>query len=131
MPVVPLDLADFSSIQRCAAQVLREEARLDFLILTAGVSGVSGRTSEAFEMQMGVNDLGHALLCHLLLPKMAAAAHTSRVIVVSSLGHRFGFVDTQLQSTCTCFFGWDAYLNGAYLNGAYLNSKLPNVLFPT
>jgi hypothetical protein len=29
------------------------------------VCGVSGRTSEGFEMQMGVNRLEHALLCRL------------------------------------------------------------------
>ena len=42
-----------------------EEALLNFLILNAGVCGVSGRTSEGFEMQMGVNRLEHALLCRL------------------------------------------------------------------
>jgi NAD(P)-dependent dehydrogenase (short-subunit alcohol dehydrogenase family) len=33
--VIKLDLADFASIKKCAANVLQEESRLDFLLLNA------------------------------------------------------------------------------------------------
>ena len=48
---------------------------------------MSGETQQGFEMQMGVNFLGNALLCRLLLPSLQSGA---RIVAVSSLGHRFG-----------------------------------------
>ena len=51
--VVGLDLADFASIENCAALVLREESSIDLLVLNAGVCGASGTTKQGFEMQMG------------------------------------------------------------------------------
>ena len=85
--VLPLDLADLASVERFAARVWREGCNINLLVLNAGICGVSGETQQGFEMQMGVNFLGHALLCRLLLPSLQSGA---RIVAVSSLGHRFG-----------------------------------------
>jgi len=117
-----VNLADFASIENFATSVLEEEERVDLLVLNAGVCGAQGETKQGLEMQMGVNHVGHALLCRRLLPRMRKTENhvTTRVIAVSSMGHRFGIVDPRdLQCTYTKFFGW----------GSYLHSKLANVLF--
>ena len=50
------------------------------------------RTEQGFELQFGTNHLGHFLLTGLLLPALEAGA-PSRVVCVSSGGHRFAPVD--------------------------------------
>lgn len=117
--VVELDLADFVSIQRCAAE-LSKEPRVDMLVLNAGICGVAGETKQGLEIQMGVNHIGHAFLCQLLLPSLQRQPFVSRIVAVSSWGHAFGILETNdLQCTYTKFFGW----------GSYLSSKLANVVF--
>jgi NAD(P)-dependent dehydrogenase (short-subunit alcohol dehydrogenase family) len=54
-----------------------------------------GRTEDGFETQFGTNHLGHFLLFHLLKPTLLASAtpdFPSRVVSVSSIGHRYGKV---------------------------------------
>jgi NAD(P)-dependent dehydrogenase (short-subunit alcohol dehydrogenase family) len=79
-----LDLASLRSVPSCA-EVLRE--RIDSIaVLDLNAGGVlSSRrvTEDGFEMQFQVNHLGHFLLTHLLLDRLAGG----RVVVVSSWGH--------------------------------------------
>lgn len=85
--LVELDLADLSSVRR-AAEVVLTEARLDVLINNAGVMGNPRTlTADGFESQLGINHLGHFALTGLLLPKLLETEQ-SRVVTVSSLGHR-------------------------------------------
>ncbi len=44
---------------------------------------------DGFEMQFGVNHLGHFLLTLLLVPQLQAGA-PSRVVCVSSVAHKLG-----------------------------------------
>lgn len=75
--VLQLDLADLASIYDCAQQLLTLP-KIDYLILNAGVMGTPlGRTRDGFELQMGVNHLGHFYLTHLLLPKLKTQVHLS------------------------------------------------------
>jgi NAD(P)-dependent dehydrogenase (short-subunit alcohol dehydrogenase family) len=89
---VPLELASLKSVQQAAEQV-SGEARLDMLINNAGVMMPPRTlTEDRFELQFGVNHLGHfALTAQLLdLLKMTGGA---RIVNVSSLAHRRGQID--------------------------------------
>ena len=83
-----LDLASFASIRKFCSQVLAEEPRLDILINNAGIMRCPHwKTEDGFEMQFGVNHLGHFLLTNLLLERIKEAP-AGRIVVVSSLGHK-------------------------------------------
>lgn len=104
--VLTLDLSDFSSIEHCAAEILGQESSIDMLVLNAGVCGAQGQTKQGLEPQMGINHIGHALLCRHLLPAMKTQAVPSRIVVVSSFGHKFGILDPHdLQCAFTKLFG--------------------------
>lgn len=88
-----LDLASKQSIREFAEQVLEEESRIDILILNAGVMLTPYlQTKDDFELQFGVNHLGHFFLTHLLLDRLKESA-PSRVLVVASLAHLMGSLD--------------------------------------
>ena len=84
--VKKLDLASLESIREFAAEVTATEDRVDVLINNAGVYGFTDtKTMDGFDMQMGVNYLGHFALTLLLLPKLRTASDgPSRVVAVSS-----------------------------------------------
>ncbi|XP_073775598.1 retinol dehydrogenase 12 isoform X1 [Danio rerio] len=76
------------------------------------------KTADGFEMQIGVNHLGHYLLTYLLIGLLKRSA-PSRIVVVSSLAHNFGWIRFH-----------DLHSQGSYNSGlAYCQSKLANVLF--
>ena len=88
-----LDLASCTSVRKFAQDVLKTEARIDVLLLNAGVMFTPYQlTEDGYELQFGVNHLGHFLLTYLLLDRIKESA-PSRVVVVSSLGHRVGTLD--------------------------------------
>jgi NAD(P)-dependent dehydrogenase (short-subunit alcohol dehydrogenase family) len=86
-----LDLADLASVSAFAVRVAAEGRPLDLLVNHAGVAAPRKRqvTADGFEMQLGVNYLGHFALTGLLLP-MLRRSRDPRVVQVSSLAHRFG-----------------------------------------
>ena len=85
-----LDLADLDSVREAAAAFARDHGKLDLLINNAGLMALPPkRTAQGFEMQFGVNHLGHFALTGCLLPQLRQAAG-SRVVTVSSTGHRPG-----------------------------------------
>ncbi|XP_067682888.1 retinol dehydrogenase 13-like [Haliotis asinina] len=114
-----LDLASIGSIKAFAKAVNQNEKRLDILINNAGIMRCPKLlTEDGFEMQLGVNHLGHFLLTHLLLDKLKASA-PSRIINVSSLAHSRGRINFEDLNSATTY-------NPA---AAYEQSKLANVLF--
>ncbi|XP_076615215.1 retinol dehydrogenase 13-like [Chaetodon auriga] len=117
--VKKLDLASLQSVRDLAKDVLENEARLDILINNAGVALCPKWTTEdGFEMQFGVNHLGHFLLTDLLLDLLKKSA-PSRIVIVSSLAHRSGrihFDDINLDKD------YDGQVS-------YSQTKLANVLF--
>ncbi|XP_027715799.1 retinol dehydrogenase 13 isoform X2 [Vombatus ursinus] len=114
-----LDLASLTSIRAFAKKIVEEE-RVDVLINNAAVMRCPHWTTEdGFEMQLGVNHLGHFLLTNLLLEKLKASG-ASRVINVSSLAHVAGRVDLE-------DLNWERRPYEA--KAAYCQSKLAVVLF--
>ena len=86
-----LDLASLASVRGFAAEFLADHDRIDVLINNAGVMACPcATTSDGFEMQIGTNHVGHFLLTQELLP---AIGEGSRVVALSSAGHRFSDVD--------------------------------------
>jgi len=83
---LPLDLADLASVRRCAAEFLARGEPLHVLINNAGVAGARGLTEDGFELEFGVNHLGHFALAAALLDRLAASA-PARVVTVASDVH--------------------------------------------
>ena len=117
--VVRLDLAALASVRAAAGQILAACPQIDLLINNAGLMWPAyGKTADGFELQFGTNHLGHFALTGLLLPAMLPVPG-SRVVTVSSTGHRVGRIDfTDLQSE-------RRYRRMA----AYAQSKLANLMF--
>jgi NAD(P)-dependent dehydrogenase (short-subunit alcohol dehydrogenase family) len=117
--VVRLDLASLNSIRSAAAQVTREHPRIDLLVNNAGTwSATRSETDDGFELQLGVNHLGHFAFTGLVLGAMLATPG-SRIVTVSSVSHRGGTVDLA-----------DLPMLATYRHdAAYARSKLANLLF--
>ena len=81
-----LDLADLASVRSCAAEFLARKLPLHILINNAGLAGTRGLTKDCFELEFGVNHLGHFLLTELLLPRIKESA-PARIVTVSSRAH--------------------------------------------
>jgi NAD(P)-dependent dehydrogenase (short-subunit alcohol dehydrogenase family) len=115
-----LDLSSLDSV-RAAADALRAAyPRIDLLINNAGVMWTPKQvTADGFELQFGTNHLGHFALTGLVLDRLLGV-RDSRVVTVSSLGHRIRaaihFDDLQ----------WEHNYDRV---GAYGQSKLANLLF--
>ena len=64
-----LDLSSLSSIRGFANDLVANETRIDGLVNNAGVKEPKTRqvTDDGFELQFGVNHLGHFLLTYLLI----------------------------------------------------------------
>jgi NAD(P)-dependent dehydrogenase (short-subunit alcohol dehydrogenase family) len=108
---VHLDLSSLASVRAAAADVAARFPRIDLLIDNAGVMACPlGRTADGFEMQFGTNHLGHFLFTTLLEEPLVAAA-PSRVVVLSSAGHRQGGIrwDDPNYERADEYFNWDAY----------------------
>lgn len=78
-----IDLGDLETVQKFAKHVLANESYKDICVIcNAGVMNTPpGQTKSGFDTQMGVNVVGHFLLCKML------ADVTARQVWVSSLGH--------------------------------------------
>lgn len=88
-----LDLSDLSSVRTFAERTLSDHDRLDLLINNAGVMiPPLTRTTDGFELQIGVNFLGHFALTGLLLDRIEATPG-SRVVTLSSVAHRGARID--------------------------------------
>ena len=94
--VVDVVLADFrrlSDVRTAAARILDQFPYINVLINNVGVHQTKRLlTSEGFETAFCVNHLASFLLTNLLLDRIKASA-PSRIIQVSSQGHRFGGLD--------------------------------------
>jgi NAD(P)-dependent dehydrogenase (short-subunit alcohol dehydrogenase family) len=115
-----LDLTSLDSVRSAAAELRSAHDRIDLLINNAGVMYTpKSTTKDGFEMQFGTNHLGHFALTGLLLDRLLPVKG-SRVVTVSSLGHRIRaaihFDDLQ----------WERSYSRV---AAYGQAKLANLLF--
>lgn len=88
-----LDLASLSSVKEFAEKVIATESRLDLLVNNAGVMiPPPSKSEDGFELQFGVNFLGHfALTGHLF--NLLESTSGSRVVTLSSIAHRGAIID--------------------------------------
>ena len=84
-----LDLADLASIAAFAARLQEQDRPVDLLINNAGLAAAPKRmlTRDGFELQVGVNFLGHFALTGRILP-LLVRARSSRVVTISSQAHK-------------------------------------------
>jgi NAD(P)-dependent dehydrogenase (short-subunit alcohol dehydrogenase family) len=88
--LVALDLSAQASVKQAAEQILASHDRLDLLVNNAGVMAIAeARTVDGFEMQFGVDHLGHWTLTALLLPALLRTPG-SRIVTVTSSAHHIG-----------------------------------------
>jgi NAD(P)-dependent dehydrogenase (short-subunit alcohol dehydrogenase family) len=119
--VIRLDLARLASVRQAADEIRAACPRLDLLINNAGVMAVPHhRTEDGFELTFATNHLGPFALTGLVLDRLLDTPG-SRVVTVSSIGHRMGsgamnFDDPMFDRG---YRPWDAYYQ----------SKLANLLF--
>ena len=119
-----LDLSSLDSVRTFAGFFHDASDRLDLLINNAGVMMPPfGTTSEGFELQIGVNYIGHFALTGLLFDKLATTPN-SRIVTLGSLAHRNGKIDFDT------FRGKDLRDGADYKPTiAYLQSKLADLMF--
>lgn len=116
-----LNLNDLASVDRLV-QDLQTEARIDYLILNAGIlSPLKKNDEKGWEIHFSTNHCGHFALTMGLLDKLKAQAFPSRIVVVSSILHKNGSLNFK-----------DLHFNkGRIWSGpkGYNQSKLANILF--
>ncbi len=113
------DLGCLADIRRFCEEFKNRFDTLSVLVNNAGVI-LPGRhmTKDGFELQFGVNHLGHFLLTNLLLDTIVKST-PARIINVASGAHKVGriyFDDVNLEKNYTVV-------------RAYAQSKLANILF--
>nr|XP_018901943.1 PREDICTED: retinol dehydrogenase 11-like [Bemisia tabaci] len=116
-----LDLSKTRTIREFAADIMRTEEKINYLINNAGVMACKwGLTADQQEMQFAVNFLGHYLLTLKLLPRIIKSA-PSRIVNVASLAHIFSSGNMHYD---------DIQLKKKYNpRVAYGRSKLANIWF--
>ncbi len=116
--LVELDLANLKSVRASADALVAKGERFDVVIANAGVMATPfGHTADGFETQFGTNHLGHFVFVNRIASLLGAG---SRLINLSSSGHRFSNVD--LEDPNFERTAYDPFL-------AYGRSKTANILF--
>jgi NAD(P)-dependent dehydrogenase (short-subunit alcohol dehydrogenase family) len=114
------DLASLSSVATFATGVREDYDELHVLCNNAGVMAIPRQeTEDGFEMQLGVNHLGHFALTGHLLDLLVATDGETRVVSHSSGAHTAGDVDFDDLHREESYGKWEAYGQ----------SKLANLLF--
>ena len=118
--IVELDLASLDSVRSAAESIAGRHHAVDLLVANAGVMAIAEDwTNDGFEMQFGVNHLGHFAFTALILPELLRAA-SARVVTVTSTGRHYG---KQLDPD-------NPHLAGRYTPwGAYGQAKMANLQF--
>lgn len=115
---VTLDLASLDSVRKGAEELRSRISKIDGLINNAGIMQTpEQRTADGLEMQLGTNHIGHFLWTALLFDLVEAAS--GRIVIVSSVAHKFGKINFN-----------DLMSEKSYSPSlAYCQSKLANLIF--
>ncbi len=90
LELVALDLGLQASVRAAAEQITAAHKDIGLLINNAGVMGIpESKTVDGFEMQFGVDHLGHWTLTALLLPALLRTPG-ARIVTVTSTAHHMG-----------------------------------------
>src|SRR5271165_3005483 len=93
LELVELDLASLASVRACADALVADGQTFDLVIANAGVMACpKGTTADGFETQFGTNHLGHFVLVNRIASLLKPG---SRLVNLSSAGHRFADVDLE------------------------------------
>ncbi|KAH7414529.1 hypothetical protein DE146DRAFT_640600 [Phaeosphaeria sp. MPI-PUGE-AT-0046c] len=122
--LLQLDLNSLASVRDFATEFLKSsDNKLNILINNAGIMATpEALTADGFESQFGTNHLAHFLLFQLVKPALlssSSADFQSRVVALSSMGHRYfpPKIDNLM-------------LKGEYnADRAYAHSKTANIWF--
>lgn len=108
---IQMDLAVLGSVRAAAAAVLEQHAQIDALICNAAIAQVAKQeiTVDGFESQLGVNHLGHFLLCGLLFDRIEESQ--GRIVVVGSNAYKMGLKRIQFEDINfdKRYSAWNAY----------------------
>jgi NAD(P)-dependent dehydrogenase (short-subunit alcohol dehydrogenase family) len=115
-----LDLVSLASVKSFAKGISSTYDKIDVLINNAGVMMCPySKTEDGFEIQMGVNHLGHFALTGLLMT-LLMRTKDARIVATSSMAHKSGDID----------FGDINWEERKYkTTKAYSDSKLANLYF--
>jgi NAD(P)-dependent dehydrogenase (short-subunit alcohol dehydrogenase family) len=122
LDLLPLDLNSLASVRAFAPAFLAaSNNQLNVLVSNAGVMATpEGTTEDGFETQFGTNHLAHFLLFQLLKPALLASSTPemhSRVVVLSSMGHRTAPIDfANVMLTGGSYNPWRAYAHSKTAN---------------
>src|SRR6202041_2617089 len=118
LELVELDLASLKSVRDCADALMKAGKPFDLIIANAGVMACpKSVTTDGFETQFGTNHLGHFVLVNRIASLFKPG---SRLVNLSSAGHRFSDVDLEDPN-----FEHTPYQEFV----AYGRSKTANILF--
>lgn len=117
LELVPLDLASLASVADAADAIRSRHGAVDALVNNAGLMAIpERRTADGFEMQLGVNHLGHWALTARLLPALLRA-RSGRVVTVTSTAHHFGrALDPDNPHLSGVYDPWRAYCQSKLAN---------------
>jgi NAD(P)-dependent dehydrogenase (short-subunit alcohol dehydrogenase family) len=117
--VIIADLQSLKQVRSLADAVKQRTQELHVLINNAGIYLNQHHLSEdGYEMTFAVNHLAPFLLTNLLLDLLKQSA-PSRIVIVSSVGHKFVYLNPMDLEGKRFFWSWVAYCR----------SKLLNILF--
>jgi NAD(P)-dependent dehydrogenase (short-subunit alcohol dehydrogenase family) len=128
LTIVKLDLGSLDSVKAAAEEILAAHETVDLLVNNAGVMGIpERRTADGFEMQFGVDHLGHFALTARLLPALLRA-QAARIVTVTSSAHHMGrAIDPENPNLDGRYGPWRAY-NQAKLANFHFGLGLQRLL---
>uniref|UniRef100_A0A336M5I4 CSON010351 protein n=1 Tax=Culicoides sonorensis TaxID=179676 RepID=A0A336M5I4_CULSO len=117
--VYKLDLSSQKSVRQFAAEIKKNESKIDVLIHNAGYANTftKMKSEDGIELTMATNHYGNFLLTHLLIDLLRKST-PSRIVIVASELYRFASVNLQNLNPINTF---PAYL--------YYVSKCANIMF--